>query len=54
MQALVQIRPAQPADAEVAAALLYSAYTHTLVTFPLQEEHERGLVERLELSLIHI
>ena len=48
MQALVQIRPAQPADAEVAAALLYSAYTHTLVTFPLQEEHERGLVERLE------
>jgi ribosomal protein S18 acetylase RimI-like enzyme len=48
MQALVQIRPAKPADAEVAAALLYSAYTHTLVTFPLQEEHERGLVERLE------
>jgi ribosomal protein S18 acetylase RimI-like enzyme len=47
-QALVQIRPAQPADAEVAAALLYSAYTHTLVTFPLQEEHERGLAERLE------
>jgi len=53
MQALVQIRPAQPADAEVAAALLYSAYTHTLVTFPLQEEHERGLVERLEHFCLH-
>ena len=47
MQALVQIRPAQSADAAVAAALLYAAYTHTQVTFPLQEEHERGLVERL-------
>ena len=47
MQALVQIRPAQPVDAAVAAALLCSAYTHTQVTFPLQEEHERRLVERL-------
>jgi ribosomal protein S18 acetylase RimI-like enzyme len=48
MQALVQIRPAQPADAEIAAALLYSAYTHTPVTFPLQEEHEPGLIDRLQ------
>ena len=48
MQALVQIRPAQPADAEVAAVLLYSAYTHIQVTFPLQEEHERGLIDRLQ------
>jgi ribosomal protein S18 acetylase RimI-like enzyme len=48
MRALVQIRPAQPADAKVAAVLLYSAYTHTQVTFPLREEHERGLIERLE------
>jgi ribosomal protein S18 acetylase RimI-like enzyme len=48
MRALIQIRPAQPADAEVAAALLYSAYTHTQVTFPLQEEHESHFVERLE------
>jgi ribosomal protein S18 acetylase RimI-like enzyme len=48
MRALIQIRPAQPADSEVAAALLYSAYTHTQVAFPLQEEHERGLIERLE------
>ena len=47
MQALVQIRPAQPADAEVASVLLYSAYMHTQITFPQQEEHELGLVERL-------
>jgi ribosomal protein S18 acetylase RimI-like enzyme len=45
---LIQIRPAQPADAEIAAVLLYSAYTHTQVTFPLREEHERGFVERLQ------
>jgi hypothetical protein len=48
MRALIQIRPAQPADAEIAAVLLYSAYTHTSITFPLQEEHERALIERLE------
>jgi len=48
MQALVQIRPAQPADAEVAAVLLYSAYTHIQLTFPLQEEHERGWIDRLQ------
>jgi ribosomal protein S18 acetylase RimI-like enzyme len=48
MRALIQIRPAQPADAEVAAILLYSAYMHTQVTFPLREELERGLIERLE------
>jgi len=45
---LIPIRPAQPVDAEVAAVLLYSAYTHTQVAFPLQEEHERGFVERLQ------
>src|SRR5437763_6622933 len=44
----IQIRPAQPVDAEVAAVLLYSAYTHTHVTSPLPEEHESGLIERLE------
>ena|SRR6266508_2464214 len=48
MRALIPIRPAQPADAEVAAVLLYSAYTHTQVAFPLREEHERGFVERLQ------
>src|SRR6266508_1429997 len=48
MRALIQIRPAQPVDAEVAAVLLYSAYMHTQVTFPLREEHERRLTERLQ------
>lgn len=44
----IQIRPAQPADAEVAAVLLYSAYTHTQVAYPMQEEHESGWMERLQ------
>jgi ribosomal protein S18 acetylase RimI-like enzyme len=35
MRDAIQIRPAQPADVEVAGTLLYSAYTHTPVTFPL-------------------
>src|SRR5437667_9636595 len=48
MRDSIQIRPAQPVDAEVAAVLLYSAYTHTHVTSPLREEHESGLIERLE------
>jgi len=44
----IQIRPAQPSDAEIAAVLLYSAYTHTPVTYPLREEHDRGFIERLQ------
>ena len=48
MRALIPIRPAQPSDAEAAAVLLYSAYTHTQVTFPLQEEHGSGWIERLQ------
>ena len=48
MRDSTQIRPAQPVDAEVAAVLLYSAYTHTHVTSPLREEHESGFIERLE------
>ena len=48
MRDSIQIRPAQPVDAEVAAVLLYSAYTHTHVTYPLREEHENGFLERLE------
>src|SRR5436305_15179065 len=48
MRDSIQIRPAQPVDAEVVAVLLYSAYTHTQVTYPLREEHESGLIERLE------
>src|SRR6266513_3295512 len=48
MQESIQIRPAQPVDAEVAAVLLYSAYMHTHVTSPLPEADESGLIERLE------
>src|SRR5919109_1103602 len=48
MRESIQIRPAQPGDAEVAAVLLYSAYTHTHVTHPLREEHESGFIERLQ------
>ena len=48
MRDLIQIRPAQPGDADGAAALLYSAYTHTRVTSPLREAHESGFIERLE------
>jgi ribosomal protein S18 acetylase RimI-like enzyme len=48
MRESIQIRAAQPVDAPVAAALLYSAYTHTHVTYPLGEEHESGWIERLE------
>ena len=48
MRDSIQIRPAQPGDAEVAAALLYSAYMHTHLTYPLREGPESGLIERLE------
>ena len=48
MRESIQIRPAQPVDAEVAAVLLYSAYTHTHVTSPVREEHASGLIERLQ------
>src|SRR5438128_11553557 len=48
MRESIQIRPAQPVDAEGAAVLLYSAYTHTHVTSPVREEHASGLIERLE------
>lgn len=47
IQDSIQIRPARPAEAEVAAVLLYSAYTHTQVTYPLPAEHESGWIEHL-------
>lgn len=47
MRDSIQIRPAQPGDAEVAAALLYSAYTHTQVNYPLPEAQESGWIKRL-------
>lgn len=48
MRDSIQIRPAQPDDAEVAAVLLYSAYMHTHVSYPLPEAHESRWIERLE------
>src|SRR5436305_13422643 len=48
MRDSIKIRPAQLVDAEVAAVLLYSAYTHIQLTYPLPEEHESGFIERLQ------
>jgi ribosomal protein S18 acetylase RimI-like enzyme len=48
MRDAIQIRPAQPADVEVAGTLLYSAYTHTSVTFPLPESAGGGWIEHLK------
>jgi hypothetical protein len=46
----IQIRQAEPSDGAVAAALLYSAYTHRQVNFPLQGayDHGHGWLERSE------
>lgn len=49
MQDSLQIRPAQPADAEAAGLLLSSAYRHTQVSYPLSEGEEHGWSERLQL-----
>jgi ribosomal protein S18 acetylase RimI-like enzyme len=48
MQDPVQIRPAQPADADVAAILMYSAYTHVQVNYPLRGKYESGFIKRLQ------
>lgn len=48
MQDSIQIRPAQPEDVERAALLLYSAYTHTHVSYPLREKYDNGFIERLQ------
>src|SRR5258707_731959 len=48
MRDSLQIRSAEPVDAELAAVLLYSAYTHAQVTYPLREEHASGFIERLQ------
>jgi ribosomal protein S18 acetylase RimI-like enzyme len=48
MPASIHIRPAQPVDAEAAAVLLYSAYTHTQVNSALREAHASGFIERLQ------
>jgi ribosomal protein S18 acetylase RimI-like enzyme len=48
MNGSTQFRPAQPADAGVAAVLLYSAYSHMQATYPLQEEPENRFLKHLE------
>ena len=48
MQDSIEIRPAQPDDAEVAALLLRSAYTHTQVAYPPVEDPESGWGGRLQ------
>ena len=47
MQDSIQIRPAQQTDADIAAVLLYSAYAHMQVNYPLQDEQVGGFIERL-------
>jgi ribosomal protein S18 acetylase RimI-like enzyme len=44
----IKLRPAQPNDAERASVLLYSAYNHTQVIYPLREEAENRFSERLQ------
>lgn len=44
----IDIRPAQPSDAQIAAVLMYSAYTHRQVNYPLQDDTDHGWIERLE------
>ena len=44
----ITIRPAQPDDAERAVVLLYSAYLHMQVSYPLHNEGANRFIERLE------
>jgi ribosomal protein S18 acetylase RimI-like enzyme len=44
----ITLRPAQPDDADRAAVLLYSAYLHRQVNYPLHEGGENRSLERLQ------
>ena len=44
----ITLRPAQPDDAGRASILLYSAYIHRQVNYPLHEEGENRFIERLQ------
>ena len=44
----ITLRPAQPDDADRASVLLYSAYIHRQVNYPLHEEGENRFIERLQ------
>src|SRR6185312_9729679 len=41
-----------PGDVEVAAILLYSAYTHEQVTYPLPEEQRQVWIKNLQLYFV--
>ena len=43
----ITLRPAQPDDVDRAAVLLYSAYLHRQMNYPLHEEGENRFLERL-------
>ncbi len=43
----ITLRPAQPGDADRAAVLLYSAYIHEQVDYPLREEGENRFLKSL-------
>lgn len=43
----ITLRPAQPGDADRAAVLLYSAYIHEQVDYPLHEEGENRFLKSL-------
>lgn len=47
MNEFIKVRPARLDDADVASVLLYSAYNHEQMTYPLPEEHENRFTERL-------
>ena len=44
----ITLRPARPEDVDRAAVLLYSAYLHRQVSYPLKEVGENRFLERLE------
>src|SRR5579884_1153674 len=47
MTDMLSLRPARPEDAERAAVLLYSAYLHRQLDYPLHEAGENRFLERL-------
>ena len=44
----ITLRPAQPDDADRAAVLLYSAYLHRQMSYPLHKEGENRFIEHLQ------
>jgi ribosomal protein S18 acetylase RimI-like enzyme len=44
----IKLRPAQPDDADRAAVLLYSAYIHRQLSYPLHEEGKNRFIKHLQ------